>query len=151
LFDAVTFIDTTSLVTLEYLVLDSTIQLDDISCETFLFDGSVPVAYEGSFSVGAGIPCYLSCTQVSPTDVDAVTISVVGSLGTAVLDSSLSRHSVTVLSDAGSFVVEGPSTVTSTYESFVTWVEKGIPARPTLYDGLLVQEILEEMKLWRSS
>jgi len=151
LFDSVAFIDTSSVVTLEDLVSDGTIQLDEEYYATFLMDGSVPVAYEGCLLVGAGIPCHLSCTQVSPTDGDAVTISIAGSLGTAVLDTSLSRNSVTVSLDAGSFVVEGPSKVSSTYESFVTWVDKGIPARPTLSDGLEVQEILEEMKRWRLS
>jgi len=151
LFGSVSYADTISVVTLENLVSDGTISLGTEYHDTFLCNGSVPVAYEGSLLVGNGIPCHLSCTQVSPTDGDAVTITIVGSSGTAVLDSSLSRHAVTVSSDTGACVVEGPSAVASTYSSFVTWVDTGIPARPTLSDGLLVQEILEEMKQWRSS
>ena len=151
LFDSVTFIGTSAVDTLEDLVLDGTIQLDEEYCDTFLLDGSVPVAYEGSFTVAKGISCNLSCTQVSPTDVDAVRITVVGSRGQASLDSSHSRNSVKVSLDMETFVVESPSLVTSTYASLIDWVDKGIPAKPTLYDGLLVQEILEEMKLWRLS
>lgn len=150
LFDTVTFIGTTSVVTLGDLVSDGTVPLDEEYHDAFLTEGSVPVAYEGSLSVGSGIPCHLSCTQVSPTDVDAVTIRVVGSLGTALLDSSLSRETVAVSTSSGSYDVGGSSMVASTYASFVNWVDKGIPARPTLSDGLQVQEILEEMKQWRS-
>ncbi|MBI9096748.1 MAG: hypothetical protein JEY71_17965 [Sphaerochaeta sp.] len=146
LFDSVTFMRTTSVVLLGELVLDGTIPLAEEYHQTFLGNGSVPVAYEGSLQVGAGIPCHLSCTQVSPSDSDAVSISVVGSRGQATLDSSRSRKSVKVTSETDSFVVEGPPKVTSTYASFIDWVDNSVPARPTLSDGLLVQEILEEMK-----
>ena len=150
LFGSVSFIGTTSVVTLEDLVSDGTIPLDVEYHKTFFSEGSVPVSYSGFLQVGSGIPCNLSCTQVSPTDVDAVTIRVVGSLGTALLDSSLSRETVAVSTSSGSYDVGGSSMVASTYASFVNWVDKGIPARPTLSDGLQVQEILEEMKQWRS-
>jgi predicted dehydrogenase len=151
LFDSVTFMRTTSFSTLGELVSDGTIPLCDEYRQTFLRNGSVPVAYEGFLQVGAGIPCHLSCTQVSPSDGDTVRISVVGSRGQATLDSSHSRNSVMVTSDTGSCVVEGPPTVTSTYASFMNWVDNSVPARPTLSDGLLVQEILEEMKQCRLS
>jgi len=146
LFDSVTFMRTTSAVLLGELVHDGTISLGEEYHQTFLGNGSVPVSYEGFLQVGALIPCHLSCTQVSPSDGDTVRISVVGSRGQATLDSSRSRNSVQVTSDTDTFVVAGPPTVNSTYASFVDWVDNRVPAGPTLYDGLLVQEILEEMK-----
>lgn len=148
LFERVVFMGTRSITTLEDLVSDGTVPLCEEHRDTFLSEGSVPVAYEGSFQVGSGTPCNLSCTQVSPTAVDAVTIRIVGAKGQASLDSSLSRSSIKVSLDSRSYVVEGPVHVSSTYQSFVGWVDKGVPARPTLLDGLLVQEILEEMKQW---
>ena len=149
LFHSVSFVGTDSVVTLEDLVLDGTVQLEDALRETFLFDGSVPVSYEGSFKVGAGVPCSLSCTQISKTDIDAFTITVTGSKGKATLNSVHSRHSVKIVMDTGSYIIEGPTSVPSTYQSFMNWVDRDIPGRPSLYDGLLVQEILEEMKQWR--
>lgn len=149
LFDQVEFINTTKTITLEELVNDGTIQLDEEHRKVFLADGSVPVSYEGVLHVGAGIPCYLFCTQVSPTAVDAVIITLVGSRGQATLDSSISRKAVTISLGSTSYALEGPVAVPSTYASFVDWVDRGIPAKPALVDGVLVQEILEEMKQWR--
>lgn len=151
LFGSVVFSHTDDVVTLENLVLDGTITLDEELHDTYFRGGSVPVSYESTLFVGQGVPCTLSCTQVSLTKVDAVTICVVGSKGKATLDTSLSRNSIMVALDSNSYVVEGPAHVSSTYASFVDWVDRGLSARPTLYDGLLVQEILEEMKQWRLS
>lgn len=137
--------------TLQQFVLDQGISLDPLLALEFFSQGSVLVEYSGLLEVGGDIPCLLSCTQISPDSDDLFSIIVTGSEGEATLDSSLSRSTVQVsYSDGSDIAIEGPS-VASTYGLFARWVDSGIASSPTLYDGLRVQKILEEMKQWRSN
>jgi hypothetical protein len=68
-----------------------------------------------------------------------------GSLATVSFDSTLSRHTVSVVyTDGREETLTGPA-VLSTYELFTRWVDTGIPAHPDLSDGICTQNVMEDM------
>jgi predicted dehydrogenase len=145
-FTQVSFQETKHTVSLRDLVDNTTLPLDPGLYETFFpaFERSLPpslVDYEGTLLVGAGIPCHLHCSQIASGFEDALSLVVHGSLATVSFDSTLSRHTVSVVyTDGREETLTGPA-VLSTYELFTRWVDTGLSAHPDLSDGICTQNV----------
>lgn len=137
-------------VTLKQVVDAKTISLEPSLFDTFFAESSLGlpaslVDYEGTLLVGDAIPCKLHCSQVATGFDDALSLVVHGSQASVRFDSTISRHTITVVYNDGREETLAAPVVPSTYELFSRWVDTGVPAHPDLADGIFTQNVLEDM------